>query len=166
MRLFVCCALAIMAANSALATPERDRIWDSLIAEARKHGGSETRLDKSTSYVFQRPDGSYVTFTHCFTNGVRAVCLISKDQNLVVCDDWDTRKITYGWRADAASPWTHSDSPPPADSVAQQTPVDMLLNFLGQVLTTGSQSAGTYGRERAGGYWRNTATGPHWVNRR
>ena len=159
MRLFVGCALALMAANSALATPERDRVWDSLIAEAQKRGGSETRLDKSTSYVFQRPDGTYVTFTHASTNGVRAVCLISKNQNLAVCDDWDTGKLAYSWRADAMSPWTHSDKPPSAN---EATPIDMLLGFLGQVLSTGSES--TRGSS-LGGYWRTTGTGAHWVNR-
>jgi len=151
-RLFLGCALAIMAVNPALATPERDRIWDSLIAEAQKRGGSETRLDKSTSYVFQRPDGEYVTFTHALTNGVRAVCVISKDQNIVVCDDWDTGKLTYGWRADAQSPWTHSDKPPEG-----ATPIDQLFGFLGNVLSWGASPHG---------YWRDTASGLHWVNRR
>jgi hypothetical protein len=155
-RLFLYCALAIIAANSALATSERDRIWDSLIAEAQKRGGSETRLDKSTSYVFQRPDGEYVTFTHALTNGVRAVCVISKDQNIVVCDDWDTGKLTYGWRADAESPWTHSDKPP-APTADEATPIAKLFGFLGNVLSWGAPSHG---------YWRETASGVHWVNRR
>jgi hypothetical protein len=145
-----------MAANSALASPERDQVWDSLIAEAQKRGGLETRLDKSTSYVFQRPDGAYVTFTHASTNGVRAVCLISKSQNLAVCDDWDTGKLAYGWRADAASPWTHSDKPP-APSADEATPIAKLLGFLGDVLSRGRPS---------NGYWRETGTGFHWVNRR
>jgi len=157
-RLSLCCALAIMAARPAVATPERDRAWDALIAEAQKHGGQETRLDKSASYVFQRPDGSFVTFTRVFESGARAVCLITKDQNLSVCGDWETGKIRYGWRADAASPWTQSDTPPPANA-DQPSPVDMLLSFLGKVIGTGTRSS-------AGGYWRETATGPHWVNRR
>lgn len=157
MRLFVGCALTIMAASSALATPERDRAWEALIAEAQKHGGQETQLDKSASYVFQRPDGAYVTFTRVFASGARSVCLVAKDSNLVVCGAWETGKITYGWRADAASPWTHSDTPPPA-SAGQPSPIDMLLSFLGEVLATGAESPG--------GYWRHTATGLHWVNRR
>lgn len=152
MRLFVCCALALMAADSAHATPERDRIWDSLIAEAQKHGGSETRLDKSTSYVFQRPDGSYLTFTRSFANGVRAVCLISQDQTLTVCDDWDTGKIRYGWRADATSPWTQSDTPPSAPSADETTPIARLLAFLADVISWGSPTHG---------HWRSTATGLH-----
>ena len=156
MRLFVCCALALMAANSALATPERDRAWNLLIAEAQKRGGSETQLDKSTSYVFQRPDGSYVTFTHALTNGVRAICVISKDQDLAVCGDWDTEKLAYSWRADAASPWTHSDKPP-APIADEATPIAELFGFLGDVLSWGAPSHG---------YWRETATGPHWVDRR
>ena len=147
MRLFVCCVLAITAANSALATPERDRAWDALIAEAQKHGGQEMRLDKSASYVFQRPDGSFLTFTRLFDKQTRSVCLIAKDQNLTVCGDWETGKISYGWHADATRTWTHSDT----------SPVDMLLSFLGKVLATGA--------ERSGGYWRETATGLHWVNR-
>jgi len=159
-RLLLCCVLAIMAANPALATPERDRNWDALIAEAQRRGGVETRLDTSTSYVFQRPDGAYVTFSHSLANGVRAVCLISKDQNLGVCDDWDTGRLAYSWRADAASPWTHSDKPPSAN---EATPIDMLLGFLGQVLSVGSES--TRGSSMHG-YWRTTRTGVHWVNRR
>jgi hypothetical protein len=155
-RVFLTCALAMMAASSALATPERDRSWDALIAEAQRRGGSETRLDNSASYVFQRPNGEYVAFTHALTNGARAVCMISKDQNLVVCDDWDTGKLTYSWRADALSLWTHSDKPPDANA-AQATPIDQLFGFLGEVLSGGAPMHG---------YWRNGTFGPHWVNRR
>jgi len=166
MRLIACRALRLISANSAFARPERDRAWNALIAEAQEQGGRETRDNDLASYMFQRPDGSALTLTRTLNNSLRAVCLISKERDLVVCRDWDTAQIHYSWRADAPSSWTHSDSPPPADGVAQRTPVDLMLNFLGQVLATGSQSSGSYWRARAGGYWRNSATGPHWVTRR
>ena len=91
---------------------------------------------------------------------MRAVCLVTKDQNIVVCGDWDTGKLRYGWRADAATAWTQSDNPPSAD---QATPIDMLLGFLGKVLSEGGES--TRGSSMHG-YWRTTGTGAHWVNRR
>lgn len=74
MRVLVGCALALMAAEFAFAeTPERDKAWDLLIAEAKKHGGEETQYKTSTSYVFQRPDGLYVTFTRMLDNRTRGL---------------------------------------------------------------------------------------------
>ncbi len=138
MRLFVCCVLALMASELAFAgTPERDKAWDLLIAEAKKHGGEETQYKTSTSYVFHNPDGLSVTFTRMLDNGTRAVCVMSKDQNAIVCGNWDTRALKYGWRADAASPWTYSDTPPDKTSAEQKGPFASLLASLGDVIGMG-----------------------------
>lgn len=85
---------------------DRDKAWDKLIEQARTHGGVETKLDKSSSYVFQRQDGSYVSFTRLLSTAKgRSVCLIAKDENATACVDWDTGKLTLGSRADPATPW-------------------------------------------------------------
>ena len=97
--------LGLVAATAIAGTPERDKAWETLIAEAKKHGGVETKLDQSASYVFQRPDGSFLTFTHLLKRDKRAACLVAKEQNATVCADWDSGKMTYGDRKDAASPW-------------------------------------------------------------
>ena len=55
-------------------------------------------LDRSASYVLQRPDGSYVTFTRLLGAAKRSVCLISKDQHASVCIDWDSN-----WKQRAAA---------------------------------------------------------------
>ena len=119
-------------------TPERDKAWDALIAQAKKRGGAETPINNSISYVFQRPDGAYVSFTWMTDSPVRAVCVISKDQNLNVCGNWDTGKIAYGWRADANSPWTHSDNPPPKDAATSpKGPMDSLKSIFDDILEAG-----------------------------
>ena len=109
----LCGALAVPGAAS-----ERGKAWDTLIAEAKKHGGVETKLDRSASYVFQQNDGSYVTFTHMLTGDKRAACLVSKDQNATVCVDWDSGKTTYGDRKDVASPWLFHAGPPAQEADA------------------------------------------------
>lgn len=113
---FLCfCAFLLLLGEVANAgTPERDKDWDLLIAEAKKHGGSETTYKTSTSYVFQKPDGRTVTFTRMLDTGVRAVCVLSKDQNVTVCGNWDSGQLRYGWRADSGSEWSYSDTPPQA----------------------------------------------------
>jgi hypothetical protein len=138
MRRLICCALALMAAEFAFAgTPERDKAWDLLIAEAKKHGGGETQYKTSTSFVFQRSDGSFVTFTWMPDNGTHAVCVISKDQNVTICGNWDTSKLKYGWRADAGSPWTYSDTPPDKTSAEEKGWFASLLASLGDVIGMG-----------------------------
>jgi hypothetical protein len=113
MRWFICVALATLAAGPAFAgTPERDKTWDLLIAEARKHGGEETQYKTSVSYVFRKSDGEFVTFTKMLDSPTRAVCVLSKDQIVTVCGNWDTGKLRYGWRADADAPWSYGDTPP------------------------------------------------------
>ncbi len=143
MRLLVSSALMLIASELAFAgTPERDRAWDMLIAEAKKHGGEETQYKSSASYVFQRPDGSSVTFTRMLDNGTRAVCVISKDQNSTVCGNWDSGKLRYGQRADAGSPWTYSDTPPKAPDAGDKGPFASLSASLGDVIGMRIRSSG------------------------
>jgi hypothetical protein len=99
-------AIAAMSPVAAAETPDRNQAWDALIAEAKEHGAEETKLDRSTSYVFQRPDGSYLTFTRLpTTDKGRSVCLIAKELTATACVDWDTGKVKLGKRRDAATPW-------------------------------------------------------------
>jgi hypothetical protein len=85
---------------------ERDEAWSELIAQAKAHGAQETKLDRSASFVFQREDGSYLTFTRLLsTDKGRSVCLIAKDETATACVDWETGKLKLGRRADAATPW-------------------------------------------------------------
>jgi hypothetical protein len=114
-------------------TPERDKAWDALIAEAKKHGGVETKLDQSASYVFKRPDGSFITFTHLLKGDKRAACLVAKEQNATVCIDWDSGKTTYGGRKDAASPWVNRAAPDEAD-VEKPGLLQSLLSGFGSIL--------------------------------
>lgn len=101
------CAGCLVAAPAFAGTPERDKAWDALVAAAKAHGGAETKLDRSASFVFQRPDGSYLSFTRLLqTDKGRSVCLIAKDENATACVDWDTGKLTLGSRADPATPWS------------------------------------------------------------
>jgi hypothetical protein len=125
-------ALAALSLTSARAgAPDKDKAWDALVDEVKKHGGVETVLDRSASYVFQRPDGSYVTFTRLLATAKRSVCLISKDQHASVCVDWDSGKTSYGDHADAASPWRVHEGPSVEETAANQPgPLDTLLSWL------------------------------------
>lgn len=120
------------------ATADRTKAWDALIGEAKKHGGVETKLDRSASMVFQRPDGSFVTFTHMLTGDKRAACLVSKDQNATVCVDWDSGKTTYGDRRDIASPWRFHE-PRAADESGTDKPglLASLLSGFAAILGAG-----------------------------
>ncbi len=90
----------------AAAPAERDKEWRALIAAAVSRGATETKLDRSASYVFQDPDGDYLTFTRLLTTDKgRSVCLIKQNETATACADWDTGKLTLGKRADAATPW-------------------------------------------------------------
>ncbi len=133
-RSYAVAVLAALVATAAVAgTPEKDKAWDALIAEAKKHGGVETKLDQSASYVFQQRDGTFVTFTRTFKGGKRAACLIAKDQNATACFDWDSGKVTYGGRADAASPWVNRPAPDEADK-EQPGMLASLLSGFGNIL--------------------------------
>jgi hypothetical protein len=100
------CIGCLLSGTAFAATPQRDKAWDGLIAQAKAHGGVETKLDRSASYIFQRPDGSYLSFTRLLASEKgRSVCLIAKDENATACVDWDTGKLTLGSRDDPATPW-------------------------------------------------------------
>jgi hypothetical protein len=130
-------AIAALGVGSAFAgAPDKDKRWDALIAEAKAHGGVETVLDRSASYVFQGPDGAFITLTRVLKGSKRSVCLIAKDQNKSVCVDWDTGETTFGERADSASPWKTRDAPPLEEAWANepgpfQTLMSGLLNIIG-----------------------------------
>ena len=131
-------AVAALGVGSAFAgTPDKDKRWDALIAQAKAHGGAETVLDRTASYVFQGPDGSFVTLTRVLKGSKRVVCLIAKDQNRSVCVDWDTGETTFGERADAASPWKTRDLSPLEASANQpgpfQTVMSGFLNIIGML---------------------------------
>jgi hypothetical protein len=99
--------MALIAAPVLAGTPERDKAWDAAVAQAKAHGGVETRLDRSVSYVFRRPDGSFLSLTRPLdADKGRSVCLIATDENATACVDWDTGELKLGSRADAATPWS------------------------------------------------------------
>jgi hypothetical protein len=121
MRLLIRIAIAAIGVGSAFAAaPDKDKRWDALIAQAKAKGGAETVLDRSASYVFQAPDGSFVTLTRVLGGSKRAVCLIAKDQNKSMCVNWDTGETTFGERADTASPWKTRDAAPTEEISANQ----------------------------------------------
>jgi hypothetical protein len=130
-------AIAAFGVGSAFAAaPDKDKLWDALIAQAKAHGGAETVLDRSASYVFQAPDGSFVTLTRVLGGSKRAVCLIAKDQMKSMCVNWDTGETTFGERAGAASPWKTRAAPPIEEVWANQpgpfqTLMSGFLNIIG-----------------------------------
>jgi hypothetical protein len=138
MRVALCVLVAALTPACAVAAmSERDKAWDALIAAAKAHGGVVTKLDQSSNYVFQRPDGSFVTFTQMLNGGKRAACLVAKKQDATVCIDWDSGKTTYGDRKDAASPWViHAARPADEDT---ETPglLASLLSGFGNILVNG-----------------------------
>jgi hypothetical protein len=124
---WVLLALAIPAAAETADPPARDaKSWAALMEEARKHGGSETRLDKSSSYVFQQQDGNFLTLTEWRAPLKRFVCVIAKDQKSTVCVNWETGRTTYGERADDASPWK-TRAATPLEETQATTPAGGLL---------------------------------------
>ena len=140
-------AVAALGVGSAFAgTPDKDRRWDALIAQAKAHGGVETVLDRSASYVFQAPDGSFVTLTRVLQGSKRAVCLIAKDQKASVCVDWDTGETTFGERADSASPWKTRNAPPIEEIWANQPgPFQTLMSVLADIIGGGFGGGGRHG---------------------
>jgi hypothetical protein len=129
-------AIAALGIGSAFGGgPDKDKRWDALIAQAKAHGGVETVLDRSASYVFQAPDGSFVTLTRVLKASKRALCLIAKDQNRSVCVDWDTGETTFGERADVASPWKTRDAMPLEEAWANEPgPFQVLMSGLLNVI--------------------------------
>ena len=118
------------------AQADKDKLWDALIAQAKAHGGAETVLDRSASYVFQARDGSFVTLTRVLGGSKRAVCLIAKDEMKSMCVNWDTGETTFGERAGAGSPWKTRNAPPIEEAWANepgpfQTLMSGFLNVIG-----------------------------------
>ena len=150
MRAAAALLLTCMACSALAKSPERDKAWEAMIAEAQKHGGQETRLDKSASYVFQRPDGSYLTLTRMLAGDKRrSVCLVAEAQTATTCIDWDTGKLTLGDRADSATPWRLQTLASLDEYQAQQPGVfEELVNGI-------TTFVGRYGRR----YWEDG----HWI---
>jgi hypothetical protein len=147
---------SLIAAPAFAGATERDKAWDALIAAAKSHRGSETKLDGSASYVFKRPDGSYLSFTRLLNSSKnsskgRSVCLIAKDENATACVDWDTGKLTLGSRADPAAPWKFR-SLASLDAFEAEQPglFQKLLTSIQGLVTIGGRSR----RSAAGGYRR------------
>ena len=139
------CVAYLIVAPALAGTTERDKAWDALIAQARAHGGIETTLDRSASYVFRRPDGSYLSFTRLLqSNKGRSVCLIAKDENATACVDWDTGKLTLGSRADPATPWKFR-SLASLDAFEAEQPglIQQLLASIKNLALPGGRSGGT-----------------------
>jgi hypothetical protein len=133
-------AAALGAAGAFAGTLARDKAWSNLIEQAKAHGGAETKLDRSTSYVFQRPDGSYLTFTQLLApKETRSVCLIAKQEDATACVDWDSGKLTLGDRADAATPWRFR-SLASLDALEAEKPgmVDSLISAVNRMIGVGT----------------------------
>lgn len=140
-------------------TPERDKAWDALVAAAETHGGTETKLDRSASFVFQRPDGSYLTFTRLLLSDKgRSVCLIAKDENATACVDWESGKLTLGSRADPATPWTFR-SLASLDAFEAEKPgvVQQLFSSIQSLVANVGHPGASHG-----GYWRNRNGAESW----
>ncbi len=157
-----CCIACFLAAPALAGTPERDKAWDALISAAKAHGGAETKLDRSASFVFQRPDGSYLSLTRLLTtNKGRSICLIAKDENATACIDWDSGKLTLGSRADPATPWKFRSSAS-LDAFEAEQP-GFFQTFLSSLQGSfGKNSRG--GKSGPGGFWHYQNGGMTWVN--
>jgi hypothetical protein len=140
-------AIAAFGVGSAFAAaPDKDKLWDALIAQAKARGGAETVLDRSASYVFQAQDGSFVTLTRVLQGSKRAVCLIAKDQKASVCVDWDTGETTFGERADSASPWKTRNAPPLEEAWASQPgPFQTLMSGFLNIIDMFGSGGGRHG---------------------
>lgn len=155
------CLAYLVIAPAVAGTPERDKAWDALIAQAKAHGGAETKLDRSASYVFQRPDGSYLSFTRLLQSDKgRSVCLIAKDENATACVDWDSGKLTLGSRADPATPWKFRSSAS-LDAFEAEQP-GFFQQFLSSIQSLVT-SAGNSKKSGAGGNWHYRNGGMSWA---
>jgi hypothetical protein len=160
-KMFISCIAACAIASTRAGTPERDKSWASLVEAAKAHGGSETKLDRSASFVFQRPDGSYLTFTRLLQGGnSRSICLIAEDENATACVDWDSGKLTLGSRADPATPWSFR-SHASLDAFEAEKPgvVGQLFSSIENLVT----GAGRPSKAKSG-YWREREGAVSWVN--
>jgi hypothetical protein len=157
-RLLILLAVVAFGAGPAVAaSPDKDKRWDALIAEAKAHGGAETVLDRSASYVFQAQDGSFVTLTRVLDGSKRAVCLIAKDQTKTMCVNWDTGETAFGERAGAGSPWKTFAAPPIEEAWANepgpfQTLMSGFLNII-DALGGGARHGGFRTRQNGAVYF-------------
>ena len=155
---WLCLGAALLAGSLAVAdAPERDKAWSDLIAQAKAHGAEETKLDRSSSYVFQREDGSYLTFTRLLASDKgRSVCLIAKDLTTTACVDWDTGQLKLGRRADAATPWKfYSFESLDAFEAAKPGFLDQLATAVNKLLV----SQGKHGAGAGGGCYQFSKNG-------
>jgi hypothetical protein len=154
------CIVAQAVSVARAGTPERDKAWDALVTAAKAHNGTETKLDRSASFVFQRPDGSYLTFTRLLQSDKgRSVCLIANDENATACVDWESGKLTLGSRADPATPWTFR-SLASLDAFEAEKPgvVQQLFSSIQSLVANVSRPGASHG-----GYWRNQNGAESWV---
>ena len=123
---------SVLAAAPSFAANSQDKQWNDLIAQAKKHGGVETVLDQTASYVFQAKDGTYVTFTRALDNKKRFICIIRDALNFRYCYNFDSQSVVYGTRANSDAPWVESRTPPttPAEEKAHPSFWGSLLNGL------------------------------------
>jgi hypothetical protein len=158
--LWVCVILAAVSPVRA-GSPERDAAWSELIAQAKAHGAEETKLDRSASYVFQREDGSYLTFTRLLTTDKgRSICLIAKELTATACADWDTGRLKLGKRADAATPWSfYAFESLDALEAAKPGLLDQLVSSVNKLLVSatrpgGHGGSGCYRLSKSGVFYR------------
>jgi len=157
---WLCLGAALLAGSLAVAdAPERDKAWSDLIAQAKAHGAEETKLDRSSSYVFQREDGSYLTFTRLkATDKGRSVCLIAKELTTTACVDWDTGRLKLGRREDAATPWKfYSFESLDAFDAAKPGILDQFASAVNKLLVSGGKhgaEGGCYQFSKYGNWYR------------
>jgi hypothetical protein len=146
---------------------EKERTWAALIEQAKAHGGVETKLNLSASYVFKHQDGFYVTFTRLLApNKPHWVCIIAEDENASACIEWENGELRVGQRADPATPWTSQTFASYDAFVAAQPGFgDKLLSVIkGLVLAGGGGGRGHGGRGGLG-YYRTSVNGNvYWVS--
>jgi hypothetical protein len=131
---FIGIALASAGRADDAPPPHDAASWAKLIEAAKARGGAETKLDKSSSYVFQQENGDFITLTEWrSTPPKRFLCTIAKDQKATVCVRWETGQTTYGERADAASPWKTRLATSLEDT-KESTPAGQLLGKIGDFI--------------------------------
>ncbi len=149
MRSTICAfALGSLLATPSLAANSLDKEWNELIAQTKKHGGVETVLDQTASYVLQAKDGTYVAFTRTLDNKKRFICIIRDALNFRYCYNFDSQTVVYGTRANADAPWVESLTPPPPQEKQPSFWDGLLQAFLSLPLASPRQGGGGYGPHR------------------
>lgn len=152
-----CLSCLLFALPAVADVSERDKAWDALVAAAKAHGARETKLDRSSSFVFQREDGSYLTLTRMLeTAKGRSVCLIAKGEMSTACVDWETGLLRLGIRKDAATPWKFVNFKSlEALEAAQPTMIDKLAWVAHYFISAFGSPDGECVREsKSGAYYR------------